>query len=84
MAEIDQEKYLQETPLKRIVIRGLKKLITECSSSKSLAMVAIVGLVYFGKMDSWAAVVGLLGLTGAKEVDFTQVVEIVKSKLGVK
>ena len=82
MVEKNQEKYLQETSFGKIVIRGLKKLITECSSIKSLAMAAIVGLTYFGKMDSLAAVLGLLGLVGAKEVDLTQVIEIVKSKFG--
>lgn len=78
----DQETYLTNTPLKDICVRGIKKLVTEVSSVKSLAMLAFVGLNFFGKMDSYATVVGLLGCIGAKEIDFTQVVEIVKSKFG--
>ena len=78
----DQETYLANTPLKQICIRSIKKFATEISSIKTLAMGAIVGLVYLGKMDSFAAIVGLLGLIGAKEVDFTQVVNIIQSKLG--
>lgn len=78
----DQETYLANTPLKDICIRGIKKLVTEVSSVKSLAMLAFVGLNFFGKMDSYATVVGLLGCIGAKEVDFTQIIEIVKSRVG--
>jgi hypothetical protein len=78
----DQEAYLNNTSLGKICVRGVKKLVTEISSIKTLAMGAIVGLVYFGKMDSMAGVIGLLGLVGAKEIDFTQVIEIVKSKFG--
>lgn len=78
----DQETYLINTPLKDICLRGMKKLITEVSSVKSLAMLAFVGLNFFGKMDSYATVVGLLGCIGAKEIDFTQVIEIVKGRFG--
>lgn len=84
--EKTQEQYLTDTPLiwskNSIVIRGVKKLVTECSSIKSLAMAAIVGLVWFQKMDSMAGVVGLLGLVGAKEIDFSQVVNIIQSRFG--
>jgi hypothetical protein len=75
-----QEDYLATTGLGAVCVRGVKKLVTELSSVKTLAMVAITGLVYFGKMDSMAGVVGLLGLVGAKEVDFTEVINIVKSR----
>ena len=80
--DLSQEVYLSSTTVKDVCKRGVKKLITECSSTKSLAMVAIVGLTAFGKMGDMAAVVGLLGLVGAKEVDFTEVFNIVKSRFG--
>lgn len=81
----NQEDYLVTTPLiwsrkNSIVLRGLKKLTTELTSVKTLAMIAIVGLVYFGKMDSYAGMIGLLGLVGAKEIDFNQVVNIIQSR----
>lgn len=78
----DQETYLEKTSLGKICVRGIKKLVTELSSIKTLAMGAIVALNYFGKMDSYATIIGLLGLIGAKEVDFTQVVNIIQSRFG--
>ena len=78
----DQETFLANTSLKDICIRGIKKLVTEVSSVKSLAMLAFVGLNFFGKMDSYATVIGLLGCIGAKEIDFSQVVTIIQSKFG--
>ena len=80
--DITQEEFLAQTGLGDICIRGIKKLVTEITSVKTLAMIAIVGLVYLQKMDSMAGVIGLLGLVGAKEVDFTQVIEIVKGRFG--
>lgn len=79
---VDQEGYLASTSLRDVCVRGIKKLITEISSIKTLAMFAIIGLTYFGKMDSIAAVIGLLGLVTAKEIDFNQVINIVQSRFG--
>jgi hypothetical protein len=78
----DQETYLSSTSFGKICQRGAKKLITELSSVKSLAMLAIVGLNYFGKLDSYATIIGLLGLVGAKEIDINQVITIIQSKFG--
>jgi hypothetical protein len=80
MSDQSQEDYLNTASLGKVCARGMKKLVTECSSIKTLAMAATVGLVYFGKMDSMAGMVGLLALVGAKEVDFTEVINIVKSR----
>lgn len=83
----DQESYLASTPLiwdrkNSIVLRGLKKLTTEITSIKTLAMAAFIGLNYYGKLGDMATVFGVLGCIGAKEVDFTQVVNIIQSKFG--
>lgn len=80
--DMSQEEYFSGTGLGTICIRGVKKLVTELTSVKTLAMIAFVGLTAFGKMGDMACVAGLLGCIGAKEVDFSQVVEIVKTRLG--
>jgi hypothetical protein len=82
--DLSQEQYLAQTPLKDICIRGVKKLVTEVTSIKTLAMITIGTLNYLGKIDSMSAVVGLLGLVGAKEIDFTEITNIVKSRFGGK
>lgn len=82
--DLSQETYLSQTKFWDICLRGIKKLITEVSSIKTLAMLAFVALNFFGKMDSYATVIGLLGCIGAKEIDFTQITEIVKSRFGGK
>jgi hypothetical protein len=46
--------------------------------------VAIVFLCWYGKLDSMWTVIGLMGITGAKEIDFNTVLEIVKLKFGGK
>ena len=80
--DLSQEEFLSKSSIKIVAARGIKKAITECSSIKSLAMVAFVGLTAFGKMDSMACVVGLLGCIGAKEIDLTQITEIIKTRFG--
>lgn len=82
--DMSQEEYLNQTKLKDIFLRGIKKLITEVTSIKTLAMMAFVGLNYMGKMDSYATMIGVLGCVGAKDIDFTQVTEIIKNKFGGK
>lgn len=79
---VDQEAYLNTTSLGKICVRGIKKFITEITSIKTLAMGAIVALNYFGKMDSYATIIGILGLIGAKEIDFTQITNIIQSRFG--
>jgi hypothetical protein len=80
--DLSQEDYLANSTVKDVIFRGIKKMITEVSSMKTLAMVAIVCLNFFGKLDSMSTVIGLLGLIGAKEIDFTQITEIIKNKFG--
>jgi hypothetical protein len=82
--DLSQEDYLAQTKLTGICMRGIKKLITEVSSMKTLAMAAFIGLNYMGKMDSLYTMIGVLGCVGAKEVDFTQITEIIKNKFGGK
>ena len=38
---MDQEQYLEGTPLGRIILRGIKKLVTEMTSTKFLLLVFI-------------------------------------------
>ena len=38
---MDQEQYLEETPLSKVVLRGIKKLVTEMTSTKFLLLVFI-------------------------------------------
>jgi hypothetical protein len=78
----DQEAVLASTRLDQLLLRGLKKVILEVTSVKTWIMAAIIILLFYGKIDPMWAIVGLMGLTGAKELDINQVVEIVKMKFG--
>jgi hypothetical protein len=80
--EQTQEEYLSGTGLEDICIRGIKKLVTEVTSIKTLAMAGFFALLFLQKLDGMTGVVAILGCLGAKEVDFTQVIEIVKTRFG--
>jgi hypothetical protein len=80
--DISQEQYLATTGFGKVCLRGCKKLVTEITSMKTLAMGAFVGLAAFGKLGDLATVAGILGCIGAKEIDFTQITEIIKTRFG--
>jgi hypothetical protein len=77
-----QEDYLAKTLIGAICLRGIKKLITELTSIKTLALAAMIILLFFKRVDSMWGIMGVLALTGAKEIDFTQVINIIKDKWG--
>ena len=64
----DQESYLQETSLGRIILRGIKKLMTEMTSTKFLLLVFIcVGIWQKFIQDSIGLGTALL-IIGIREV----------------
>jgi hypothetical protein len=68
MAEVDQEDFLKSTSLKDIIVRGLKKLITEITSIKTLFLGFLcVARAYGWVTDTWL-IVGGLAVLGVKEI----------------
>lgn len=68
MPEIDQETFLRDTSMKDICIRGIKKLVTELTSVKTLflAFLCVAG-AFEWVSDTWLIVGGLATL-GVKEL----------------
>ena len=67
-----QEQYLHETPLiwgkNSVVLRGIKKLVTEVTSIKTGFLVFICVATWFGKISDIVCVIGGLATLGVKEV----------------
>lgn len=72
MTEVDQEQFLHDTPLlfgkKSIVLRGLKKLVTELTSVKTLFLAFLCAATWYGKISELAGVIGGLATLGVKEI----------------
>ena len=65
---MDQEQYLEGTPLRKVVLRGIKKLVTEMTSTKFLLLVFIcVGIWQKFIQDSIGLGTALL-IIGIREV----------------
>jgi hypothetical protein len=68
----DQEKYLAETPLlwskNSIICRGIKKLITELTSVKTLFLAFLCVAMAHKWIGDIAGIVGGLAVLGVKEV----------------
>jgi hypothetical protein len=64
----DQEIYLEKTGFKLIIVRGMKKVITELTSIKTMALVGVFSLLATGKIDSWAGIAGILTLVGIRDL----------------
>ena len=64
----DQESYLKTAKMKDILIRGFKKMLTELTSVKFLAMGGIFCLLIYGKVDSLAGIVGILAILGIRDL----------------
>ena len=65
---MDQEQYLEGTPLGRIILRGIKKLVTEMTSTKFLLLVFIcIGIWQKFIQDSIGLGTALL-IIGIREV----------------
>jgi hypothetical protein len=77
-----QEGYLANTSMKNVCLRGVKKLIVEMTSIKTLALAAMVTMLFLNRIDALYGVIGVVALTGAKEVDFTAIVNIFQSRFG--
>ena len=70
----DQEKYLKESSFWQIILRGLKKLITEMTSVKFLLLVFIcIGIWQKFIQDSIGLVTALL-IIGIREVPVEAIV----------
>ncbi len=64
----NQEEYLKTVGFKEIIIRGFKKMLTELTSVKFLAMGGIFCLLIYGKVDSLAGIVGILAILGIRDL----------------
>jgi hypothetical protein len=67
-----QEEYLNQTPLiwgkNSVVLRGMKKLITELTSVKTLFLTFICVATWYGKISEWVCIFGGLAILGVKEI----------------
>ena len=73
----DQETYLKEASLKGIFMRGIKKLLTELSSVKTLFLAFLCVAMAYKWIGDIAGIVGGLAVLGVKEVP----IDIIISKL---
>lgn len=64
----DQETYLKTAKVKDILVRGFKKMLTELTSIKFLAMGGIFCLLIYGKVDSLAGIVEILAILGIRDL----------------
>lgn len=64
----DQEKYLTETGLGKIALRGLKKTITELSSVKTLFLGFICVAMAYKWISDITGIIGGLAVLGVKEI----------------
>lgn len=74
----DQEKYLSETKLGPIVLRGIKKVVTELTSIKTLFLAFICVAGWFDKISDMWLVIGGLATLGVKELPteiFTAIIQ---------
>ena len=87
MAEIDQEKYLNETPLiwgkNSIVLRGIKKVATELTSIKTLFLAFVCVAAWYDKISDMWCIIGGLGILGVKELP-SNIFETIINKFGGK
>lgn len=64
----DQEEYLNATSFKEIIKRGIKKLITELTSVKTLFLAFLCVAMAYKWIGDVAGIVGGLAVLGVKEV----------------
>jgi len=64
----EQENYLQKATFKEIIIRGTKKVLTELTSVKFLAMCGIFALMAYNKIGDVAGIVGILAILGIRDL----------------
>ena len=68
----DQEKYLNETPLacgkNSIGLRGLKKLVIELTSVKTLFLAFLCVAMAFKWISDYAGIIGGLATLGVREI----------------
>jgi len=64
----DQETYLKETTIGRIIVRGVKKLITELTSIKTLFLAFLCVAMAHKWISDWAGIIGGLATLGVKEI----------------
>lgn len=63
-----QEKYLSETSTGDIVIRGIRKLVTELTSIKTMFIATIFVGIFYGKINDLVGLVIGLAALGVKEI----------------
>jgi hypothetical protein len=80
----DQEAYLKVTSTKDILIRGGKKIITEITSVKTLALGGIFVLLFLQKIDAMWGIIGITTLTGVREIPIDAIVNLYKNKINGK
>lgn len=79
----DQEKYLNETPIWQILKRGVKKLITELTSIKTLFLGFLCVAMAYGWISDTMGIIGGLATLGVKEIPsevFTAIIQKVIPK----
>jgi hypothetical protein len=75
---MDQEQYLKETGLWPVVARGVKKLVTELTSVKTLFLAFLCVAIAKGWIGDVAGIIGGLATLGVKEIPsevFTGLIE---------
>ena len=83
MTEDPQESYLAGTSLRQIVLRGIKKTITEMSSVKTLFLTFLCVAGWYDKISDTWLIVGGLAVLGVKELPSDIFVKII-DKVGGK
>jgi hypothetical protein len=64
----DQERYLVETKIGTIILRGIKKLITELTSIKTLFLGFICVAMAYNWIGDTVGIIGGLATLGVKEI----------------
>lgn len=77
---MDQEEYLSNTSFGKIVVRGIKKLVTELTSIKTLFLAFLCVAMAYKWIGDMAGIVGGLATLGVKEVP-TEVFQAVIQKI---
>ena len=79
----DQETYLNQTSIWQIVKRGIKKLITELTSIKTLFLAFLCVAMAYGWISDTIGIIGGLATLGVKEIPsevFTTIIQKVIPK----
>ena len=79
---MDQETYLKKTSFQVVITRGLKKLIVELSSIKTLFLAFICIAVAKNWISDMWGIIGGMAVMGVKELP-SNIFEIIINKIGI-